>query len=268
MAYCMTWELAGSRARNHWGGIRSFVSGENHLDERQRWTLELYEEGPPSAQEERSIRSRIDAYLVQPRDVLYFRTGILNLLPDVLREAAGVHSFMHGLTAPANGYGKLKSWGVSWSLGRSKVSQVRTLALAEREEEFNRFLELPYFVESFRRFWQVAPKMRSNRRTRVLICIGAAMSQMIRVEDSVGFELWTHRLATISHYGLQTKQDLCRLIDVMNGVSYDLQELAYRLLVDARVIDQQNLERFIKLYSDELSKLAPELASRMRFGGE
>jgi hypothetical protein len=268
MAYCMTWELAGSRARNHWELIRSFVAKNKNLDERQRWTLELYEEGPPSAQEERSIRSRIDAYLVQPRDVVFFRTGILDLLPAVLREAAAVHSFMHGLTLPADGYGKLKSWRMSWNLGRSKVSTVRPVLLAEREEEFNRFLELPFFAESFRRFWRVGPKMRSTRRTRVLICIGAAMSQMVREEDSVGFERWTHRLATICHFSSETRHDLCRLMNAMSGTSYDVQELSYRLFVDARAIDQRNLERFVQLYGDELSECASELASRVGFGGQ
>ena len=136
MAYCLTWELAGSRARNCWAMIRAFIAGENGLNERQRWTLELYEEGPPSAQEERSIRSRMDAYVAQPRDVVYFRSGILNLLPGTLREAAGGHSFMHGLSMPSSDYGKLKSWVMQWNLGRFKAPEVRAFPLAEREEDF------------------------------------------------------------------------------------------------------------------------------------
>jgi hypothetical protein len=261
----MTWELAGSRARGYWEGIHSFVAGENDLDERQRWMLELYEEGPPSAQEERSIRSRIDVYLIQPRDVAYFRSGILNLLPETLREAAAVHSFMRGLAMPPSDYGKLKSWVMNWKLARFKAPQVRALPLAEREVDFNRFLELPYFVESFRQFWRVAPKMRSNRRTRVLVCIGAALSQMVRVDDTVDFDLWTDRLAAVCHLTGQTRHDLRILIDEMADVSYDVQELAYRLFVDAREIDQQNLMNFIERYSDELSDLAPELARGMQF---
>jgi hypothetical protein len=268
MAYCMTWELAGSRASRHWQGIHTFVAAANHLSERQRWTLELYEESPPSAQEERSIRSRIDAYLLQPRDVVYFRTGILNLLPEAMRAAAEIHSFMRGLTIPSNDYGKLKAWVMSWNLRRPQVSQRPVTPLAEREQEFERFLELPYFVESFRRFWRVSPKKRSNRRTRVLVCIGAAMSQMMRVEDSLGFEPWIQRLAVICHFSSQTKHDLCHLMDAMHGASYDVQELAYRLFVDARTIDQRNLERFIKRYNNDLSECASELASRMRFGSE
>ncbi len=89
----MTWELAGTRAIGALVGISMHLSaGENALGEMQRWTIELYEEGPPTAQEERSIRARIDAYLLQPRDVAYFGSGILKLLPEGLREAAATHS--------------------------------------------------------------------------------------------------------------------------------------------------------------------------------
>ena len=265
MAYCMTWELAGARASEHWSEIHAFVTGENALGERQRWTIELYEEGPPTAQEERSIRSRIDAYLLQPRDVAYFRSGILNLLPEGLREAAATHSFMHGLAMPSTEYGKLKSWVMRWKVARYQAPQVRVLPMAEREEDFSRFLEQPYFVESFRRFWRVAPKRRNNRRTRVLVCIGAALSQMVRVDETVDFDLWTGRLTASCHFTSQTRDDLRSLIDEMSDVSYDVQELAYRLFVDARAVDQQNLRGFIVRYGDELSALAPELACSMQF---
>lgn len=266
MAYCMTWELAGTRASAHWSGIHAFILGENALGEQQRWTIELYEEGPPTAQEERSIRSRIDAYLHQPRDVAYFRSGILNLLPESLREAAAAHSFMHGLAMPSTEYGTLKSWAMSWKVARFQAPKVRVLPLAEREEDFGRFLEQPCFVESFRRFWRVAPKRRSNRRTRVLVCIGAALSQMVRVDETVDFDLWTGRLTTSCHFTSQTKNDLRSLLDEMSDVSYDVQELAYRLFVDALEVDQLNLQSFIGRYGDELSALAPELARSMQFG--
>jgi len=265
MAYCMTWELAGARASEHWSEIHAFISGENSLGELQRWTIELYEEAAPTAQEERSIRSRIDAYLLQPRDVAYFRSGILNLLPESLRGAAATHSFMHGLAMPSTEYGNLKSWVMRWKVARYQAPQVRVLPLAEREEDFSRFLEQPYFVESFRQFWRVAPKHRSNRRTRVLVCIGAALSQMVRVDEAVDFDLWTERLTVSCYFTSQTKDDLRSLIDEMSNVSYDVQELAYRLFVDAREVDQQNLQNFISCYRDELSALAPELARSMQF---
>jgi hypothetical protein len=265
MAYCMTWELAGTRAPEYWSEVHAFVAGENTLGEKQRWTIELYEEGPPTAQEERSIRSRIDAYLHQPRDVAYFRSGILNLLPESLREAAATHSFMNGLSMPSTEYGILKSWVLRWKVARYKAPQVRVLPLAEREEDFRRFLEQPYFVESFRRLWRVAPKRRDNRRTRVLVCIGAALSQMVRVDESVDFDLWTSRLTASCYFTSQTRDDLRSLIDDMADVSYDVQELAYRLFVDAREVDQQNLQGFIGRYGDELSALAPELARGMQF---
>jgi hypothetical protein len=265
MAYCMTWELAGTRAQDHWSGIRAFLTSGNALSEQQRWAIELYEEGAPTAQEERSIRSRIDAYLLQPRDVAYFRSGILNLLPDQLREAATGHSFMHGLAMPPPELGLLKSWAMSWKVARFHAPQVHVLPLAEREADFDRFLEQPHFVVSFRKFWRVAPKCRGNRRTRVLVCIGAALSQMVRVDDAVDFDLWTDRLTVACHFTEQTREDLRSLIDEMSNVSYDVQELAYRLFVDAREIDQRNLQSFISQYLDELSALAPELARSMQF---
>lgn len=261
----MTWELTGTRAPEHWSEIRAFLLGENALDERQRWTIELYEEGPPSAQEERSIRSRIDAYLRQPRDVAYFRRGILNLLPESLRETASAHSFMHGLAMPSTEYGTLKSWVMRWKVARFQAPEVRALPLAEREADFSRFLEQPYFVVSFRRFWRVAPKCRNNRRTRVLVSLGAALSQMVRVDEAVDFDLWTSRLSASCHFTVQTKNDLRLLIDEMSSTSYDVQELAYRLFVDVREVDQQNLKNFIDRYCDELSALAPELARSMQF---
>jgi len=261
----MTWELVGTRAKEHWSKIHAFLADGNALSERQRWIVELYEEGAPTAQEERSIRSRINAYLLQPRDVAYFRSGILNLLPDSLRGAAEAHSFMHGLAMPSTEFGLLKSWVMSWKVARFQAPQARVLPLAEREADFSRFLEQPYFVESFRKFWRVAPKCRSNRRTRVLVCISAALSQMVRVDEAVDFDLWTNRLAATCHFTEQTREDLRSLIDEMSNVSYDVQELAYRLFVDAREIDQRNLQSFIERYGDELSDLAPELARSMQF---
>ena len=265
MAYCMTWELAGSRAKEHWANIHAFLSGKNALNEQQRWMVELYEEGAPTAQEERSIRSRMDAYLLQPRDVAYFRRGILNLLPEPLRAAAEAHSLMHGLAMPSTEFGTLKSWVMRWKLTQFHAPKVRELPQAEREADFGRFLEQPYFVESFRKFWRIPPKRRGNRRTRVLVCIGAALSQMVRVDETVDFDLWTDRLTVACHFTEQTREDLRSLIDEMSNVSYDVQELAYRLFVDAREVDQRNLQSFIDHYGDELSALAPELARSMQF---
>ena len=268
LAYCLTWELAGTRARGQWQLIACFVAAENRLNQRQRWMLELYEEGPPSAQEERSLRSQIEIYLLQPRDVAYIRAGILSLLPESLRPAAEAHSLMRGLSVQSSEYGKLTSWVFNSNRRRLKMAPASSVALAEREQEFNRFLELPYFVESFQGFWRVAPKRRSNRRTRVLLCLGAVMSQMVRGDDAASCELWAGRLAAMCHLGAQTKHDICRLMRQMHAGSYDVQELAYRLLVDARAIDQQNLQRFITVYAGQLSSYATELLRHLRFAAE
>ncbi len=262
----MTWELAGTRAAENWSDIHAFITGENALDELQRWTIELYEEGPPTAQEERSIRARIDAYLLQPRDVAYFGSGILELLPEGLRDAAATHSLMHGLAMPSTEYGTLKTWVMSWKIAQYHAPQVRALPLAEREQDFDHFLQQPYFIESFRLFWRVAPKRRNNQRTRVLVSIGAALSQMVRIDEAADFDLWAERLTASCHFSSQTKDDLRSMLDKMCGSTYDMEELAYRLFVDAREIDQQNLHGFIRRYRDELSALAPELAHKMQFG--
>ncbi len=105
-----------------------------------------------------------------------------------------------------------------------------------------------------------------NRRTRVLVCIGAALSQMVRVDEAADLDLWAERLTASCHFTSQTKDDLRSLIDEMCAISYDVPELAYRLFVDAREIDQQNLHGFIRCYRDQLSALAPELARSMQFG--
>lgn len=265
MAYCMTWELVGSRASEHWAEVRSFVAGANSLAERQRWAVELYEESPPTAQEERSIRARINAYLRQPRDVAYFRTGILNLLPVPLQESAAAHSLMHGLEMPSTEYSNLKSWVMRWKSANYKAPIIRSVALAEREVEFNRFLEQPSFAESFRCFWGTAPKCRDNRRTRVLVSLAAALSQMLQDQEAADFDLWTSRFSVECHFTAQTKQDLRVLLDALSANSYDVEELAYHLLVDANEADHKNVRSFIDRYSDQLSSLAAKFALSMQF---
>lgn len=265
MAYCMTWEMTGARAPDHWELIHDFVAGNFDLSERQQWKVELYEEGPPSAQEERSIISRIDAYLLQPRDVAYFRSGVLNLLPETQRDAAAKHSLMRSLEMPPSDYGTLKAWVMSWKVDRYQAPEVRQLPLASRENEFNRFLGLPNFVEAFRLFWRVEPKRRDNRQTRVLVCLGAALSQMVQVEETVDFQRWTDRLASICHFTPQTARDLQALMEEMSAFSYDVQELSYQLLVDSRDVDKQNFRNFIERYREDLSELAPVLARGLQF---
>lgn len=267
MAYCMTWELAGTRAPKHWGLIHALVGEAGRFNERERWVVELYEEGSPSAQEERSILSRIEAYLVQPRDVAYFRAGILNLLPEALREAAISHSMMRSLAMPSD-YGKLKTWVMGWRIARYSRPQVPVLPLAEREADFERFLELPHFVEAFRRHWRAPPKYRNGRQTRTLVCRAAALGQMVQVDESIDFDQWTTHMAEDCHFSEQTRNELMLLTEEMSVFSYEAQELAYRFLIDAREIDQRNIRNFIKRFNRELSDFAQDFVRGMQFDGE
>lgn len=50
----------------------------------------------------------------------------------------------------------------------------------------------------------------------------------------------------------------------MSHESYDAQELAFRLFVDAKKVDRQNLITFCERYSDELGGFAGELVRGMQ----
>ncbi|MFP4167023.1 MAG: hypothetical protein ACLFUF_07665 [Opitutales bacterium] len=258
LSYCMTWELAGPRAPEHWADLRAYAASEGCLGEGERWAAELYEEGPPSAQEERSILARIESFLTGPCDVDRVRNAVLNLLPEELRTAAKGHSLLSGLKA-SGGYGKFKAWATPRRFFRKRASDVEPAPQANREAEFSRFLEFPHAIHAFRRFWRVDPKKRDNRRTRVLVCLGAALSQMLPFDEAGDLETWMDRFAEICAVTEQTKHDLLSLVREMQSFSYDAHELAYYLLVDARGIDKRNLLRFIQEHKDRLSDFAGEL---------
>jgi hypothetical protein len=267
MAYCMTWELVGSRAPKSWDLIHAFVAKEGSFAERERWAMELYEESSPSAQEERSVVSRIESFLLKPRDVAYFRAGILSLLPEALRHAAESHSMMRSFAMPSD-YGKLKTWVMGWRLASYAKPHVTVSPLAEREADFARFLELPFFLQGFRRYWQAKPKYRNSRQTRTLVCRAAILSQIIQADESTDFEQWTLHMAGDCHFSEQTRGELIILTQEMSVFSYEAEELAYRFLIDAREIDQRNIVNFIKRFSGELSEFSKEFMQCMLFDGE
>lgn len=256
LAYCLTWELAGTRAPEHWDKIRDYVRSGGYIVERQQWTTELYEEAPATAQEERSILARVETLIVRPQDIGRFRDRVLALLPEPMRQSAAGHSLLRRVAVPTD-HSKLKAWLVARTPRRfPPLSQ--SFPLGEREVEFDRFLELPYFLEAFRKFWEVPPKYRNNRQTRALICIGAVLSHSIPAPETGNIEKWSTRLADTCHYSPQTQEDLFVLIDAMSGFSYDTQELAYHLSVDAKSVDNENLRTFIRRHSDELTDFASE----------
>ena len=258
LAYCATWEVAGSRAPEHWEGIRHYLEEEAGLEERQRWAAELYEEGPPTAQEERSVQYRIEDGFNGPRDALAFRERVLALVPEALRTTVAGHSLLRHLEAPRE-FGRLKQWLAQWRLAGPGRRRFVAQPLAEREADFLRFLELPFAVEGFRRFWHQAPKYRNNRQTRVLVCVAAALGQLVGAAESADIREWAARLAAGCAFSDQTRDDIAGLAEEMSAYFYDPEELAYRLVVDAKPIDKQNLREFVRTHRPRLSDSADEL---------
>jgi len=263
MAYCLTWEIGGARASQHWQGIRNFAMTCDALSETERWVCELYEESSPTAQEERSILSRIKARLDHPRVVVTFRQAILNLLPSSIAEAAAKHRLMNSLSVP-EGYGRLRSWLSEHKIAGLRPAQPDLAPLAAREADFLRFIESPYFLEGFRKFWQQAPKSRTNQQMRILLCIAASLSQMLACDDSSEWQQWCSRLASIGCYTEQTQADVAELCLAMTSESYDAQELAYRLFADAQAVDRRNIITFCERYTEELGGFARDLVRGMQ----
>ena len=258
LAYCAVWEVAGYRAPENWGRIRFFLEEEAGLDERQRWAAELYEEAAPSAQEERSLQYRIEAHFSGPRDALAFRERVLALVPEAMHTTVAGHSLLRHLETPRE-FSRLKQWLAHWRLVGPGRRRFTALPLAEREAEFQRFLELPFVVEAFRRFWHRPPKYRNNQQTRVLVCVAAVLSQMVGVGESADMREWASRLSASCAFSDQTRDDIAGLAEDMSANFYDIEELAYRLVVDAKAVDKRNLREFVRTHRSRLADCSDEL---------
>jgi len=262
MAYCLSWEIAGANASRHWRGIREYVQHTDGMSEAERWICELYEEIGPSAQEERSILARINRRIDHPRRIVNFHKAILRLLPEAIVEAAAKHRLMNSLVLP-QGYGRIRIW-----LSEHKFARLRPKpelpAPATREMDFKEFIEHPFFVEGFRRFWHAAPKYRNCKQTRVLLCVSAALSQMLPGESAEALAEWSERLGRMGNYTLQTREDVAELCQMMFDASYDAQELGYRLFADAKEADRAAIEAFCRRYADELTGFARDLVRGMQ----
>ncbi len=260
MGYCLTWELAGARAPEHWAHLRAEAGRGDVLTELERWSAELYEEGPPSAQEERSLLSRIECALRGRRQLEAVKRLIVDLLPDVLHPAATRHSLLQGLRLRREP-SVVETWLKRTGFGLAGDDGFPDAAarLGEREADFSRFLSLPGFEEQFRAFWRREPKLRGNRQTRALVTIGALAGQCIRPHDGVDWDRWAARFAGTCHYSIQTQQDVLLIAAETSGHCYDAQELAYRLLADARPQDIRYLKEWIARHEDEMNPIASEL---------
>ncbi|MGZ0655233.1 hypothetical protein ACWPKO_13530 [Coraliomargarita sp. W4R53] len=263
MAYCLSWEIAGARASQHWSGIRNYIKENDALTELERWTCELYEETSPTAQEERSIQSRINARVDHPRVVITLRQAILDLLPASLSEVAVKHRLMQSLVVP-EGYGPLRTWLAEHNVAGFRPVQPALAPLAAREAEFLQFIEAPLFLQGFREYWHQESKYRTNKQTRVLLSVAASLSQMLTVDNAADLQQWCTRLARIGSYTDQTQFDVADLSFLMLGESYDAHELGYRLLIDAQPVDRQNIITFCERYADELTGFARDFVNGMK----
>ena len=263
MAYCLSWEVAGAPASQHWAGIRDYTQENDMLSDTERWCCELYEESSPTAQEERSIQSRINARMDHPRAVIKLRESILDLLPESIRESAARHRLMQSLITPEK-YGTLRTWLAERNIAGFRPAQPNLAPLAEREADFYQFIETPYFLEGYRKFWHQKPKSRNNRQMRVLLCVSAALSQMLTFDSASELRQWCKRLAVIGSYSQQTQLDVAEMCMLMAGESYDAHELGFRLLVDAQALDRKNLITFCDRYADDLTGFARELVRGMQ----
>ncbi|MDQ8195029.1 hypothetical protein QEH59_11375 [Coraliomargarita sp. SDUM461004] len=268
LAYCLSWEIAGARANQHWAKIHNYIEQSNTLSETERWICELYEESSPTAQEERSVLYRMNLRLHNPRVVLKFRQEVLQLLPESIVDLAAKHRLMNPLTVP-RGYGPLRTWLAERNIKGFRPAPLPLAAsapptLAAREADFLQFIEFPYFLEAFRRYWHRAPKNRNNKQTRILLTVAAALGQMMTFDSSDEIQEWCNRLAQIGSYTEQTQLDVADLCLIMVGESYDAHELAYRLLVDAQKVDRQNVINFCERYADDLTGFAREFVRGMQ----
>ncbi|WPJ95638.1 hypothetical protein SH580_19655 [Coraliomargarita algicola] len=263
MAYCLSWEITGARASQHWSGIRDYIKQNSTLTETERWCCELYEESSPTAQEERSIQSRINARIDHPRMVIKLRQSILDILPATIVESARKHRLIQSLIAP-EGYGPLRTWLAERNIAGFRPVPPTLAPLAAREAEFYHFLESPCFLEGYRKYWHQEPKLRNNKQMRVLLSVSAALSQMLTVDSAEELQHWCARLAVIGSYTEQTQLDVVELCSMMSAESYDAHELGYRLLVDAQALDRQNIVTFCERYADELTGFARELVRGMQ----
>lgn len=264
LAYCLTWEIASVRASQYWPGIRDFLQTCERSSEMDRWVCELYEESSPTAQEERSIVARINAQIDQPRNLESCRQAILELLPGSLYPIAEKHRLIHALAGTASSGSRLSLWLAERKITALRPSTSNLPPLAEREADFLRFIESPLFVEAYRKFWHQAPKYRNNQQMRVLICLAASLSQMIGPVDVEALQIWIERLGNLGSYSIQTKRDIAELCLGMTVQTYDAQELAYRLLVDAKEVDRRKLIQFCHHYADDLTEFAQDLVQGLQ----
>lgn len=161
-------------------------------------------------------------------------------------------------------YGLIRTWLIQHKITAFREPSASPAPLAVREADFLRFIEYPYFLKGFRRFWHQAPKNRHNKETRVLLCIAAALSQMVACDQREPLEIWSQRLARMASYSEQTQQDITDLCLEMQDESYEAQELFYRIFVDANKVDRQNLISFCQRYSEKLGGFASEFLRGMQ----
>jgi len=261
LSYCLLWELWGDASEDDFAEHKERVERRCELTERDHWRLELYEESSPTAQEERSLLDRLQRYRRYAGNGVSIADSIVALLPPQLQERAARHSLLRRIDPPSPG------WFARLFRRRGTAPRADPAPLADREADFERFLNLPGAVEGFRRFWRRPPKNRDNRQTRVLVILGMALGQSIDLETESKRHRWLERLERACHFSEQTRDDLLEVAAMTNEASYNAEELAYCIMIDARNRDQANFVAFLETYESALYAFGAELERTLKTVG-
>jgi hypothetical protein len=245
LAYCLSWETAGKVVRENWTKLRGIWQSLETLKPEDRRLIELYEESAPTVNEERYLTRRIEKLVPtsKPRQVL--ATWMLGCLPDDLEKAAARHPLIRDWLSPTQR-------GLPFMLLRrpkAPPGQGEEEALpveSEREEDFAQFLAMPGFEKAFEQYWHRAPKDRTNKLTRALVTIAAILSHFFSPQQFQKGSAVRAYLKGVCHFSDITVDELCEIARQLESHWYQTADLAYRLLVDARLRDRLNIDEMIR----------------------
>ncbi|QYY35425.1 hypothetical protein [Ruficoccus sp. ZRK36] len=244
LAYCLSWETGGKMMRENWTTLREIVQQLDTLKPEDRRLIELYEESAPTVNEERYLTRRIEKLVPTPKARQALGTWILSCLPEDLSVTAARHPLIRDWLTPGQR-------GLPFMLlrrSRSVSAQTEEDSLpaeSEREEDFAQFLAMPGFEKTFEQYWHRDPKDRTNKLTRALVTIGAILSHFFSAEQFNKGSAVRSYLKGVCHFSDITVDELCDIARQLESHWYQSTDLAYRLLVDARLRDRLNIDEMV-----------------------
>ncbi len=247
LAYCLSWEIAGKVLRENWTKLRAVTQQLDMLKAEDRRLIELYEESAPTVNEERYLTHRIEKLVPTSKSRQTLATWMLSCLPDDLEKAAARHPLIRDWLSPSPG-------GLPFRLLRrpkapSDQAEGEFLpSESEREEDFAQFLAMPGFEKAFEQYWHRAPKDRANKLTRALVTIGAILSHFFSPQQFKKGSAVRAYLKGVCHFSDITVDELCDIAKQLESHWYQTPDLAYRLLVDARLRDRLNIDEMIRSF--------------------